>query len=201
MQAQHREAIPLEQILVEGSTYNRHNLKHRLYAAGLKQPVCETCGQDELWYGRVMAMILDHINGVPDDNRIENLRIVCPNCAATLDTHCGRKNQARPIRVECKWCSEEFFARNARQEYCSIDCGMLGGGQKIGDALRGVPRPERRKVERPPYDQLKAELAASNYCAVARKYGVSDNAVRKWLKFYEREQRRAARAHDADLAA
>ena len=42
-----------------------------------------------------MALILDHINGVPNDNRLENLRIVCPNCAATLDTHCGRKNLLR----------------------------------------------------------------------------------------------------------
>jgi len=40
-----------------------------------------------------MSLILDHINGKRDDHRIENLRILCPNCAATLETHCGRKNR------------------------------------------------------------------------------------------------------------
>ena len=44
-----------------------------------------------------MGLILDHINGVRDDNRLENLRIVCPNCAATLETHCGRKNRLEPV--------------------------------------------------------------------------------------------------------
>ena len=51
-----------------------------------------------------------------------------------------------------------------------------------------IRKPERRKVERPPYDQLMAELAASNYSAVGRKYGVSDNAVRKWVRWYEQER-------------
>ena len=80
-----RSRIPLDRILVERSTYSRNHLKERLYDAGLKLPVCELCGQGEEWLGRRLAMILDHINGIRDDNRIENLRIVCPNCAATLD--------------------------------------------------------------------------------------------------------------------
>ena len=53
--------------------------------------------------------------------------------------------------------------------------------------LLGRPKPEFRKVERPPYEKLMAEIEATSYCAVGRKYGVSDNAVRKWLRFYERE--------------
>lgn len=44
--------------------------------------------------------------------------------------------------------------------------------------------------KRPPYKQLLAEIEATSYCAVGRKYGVSDNAVRKWVKFYERERER-----------
>ena len=85
-----REPIPLERVLVERSPYPRSKLKQRLYADGLKQRACELCGQGEQWHGARMSLILDHINGVADDNRLENLRIVCPNCAATLDTHCGR---------------------------------------------------------------------------------------------------------------
>jgi hypothetical protein len=91
--APRRARIPLEEILVRNSTYSRSNLKQRLYDAGLKEPVCELCGQDEDWHGRRMAMILDHKNGIRDDNRLANIQIVCPNCAATLDTHCGRKNR------------------------------------------------------------------------------------------------------------
>jgi hypothetical protein len=85
---------PLTEILVRGSTYHRGHLKRRLYKEGLKQPRCELCGQGECWNGRIMSLILDHINGVSDDNRLENLRIACPNCAATLDTHCGRTSRA-----------------------------------------------------------------------------------------------------------
>ena len=44
--------------------------------------------------------------------------------------------------------------------------------------------PERRKVERPPYEQLLAEIAALGYSGTGRKYGVSDNAVRKWVRWY-----------------
>jgi hypothetical protein len=80
-------------VLVERSSYPRKDVKRRLFAEGLKEPRCELCGQGEIWRGRPMAMILDHINGVRDDHRLQNLRIVCPNCAATLDTHCGRRNR------------------------------------------------------------------------------------------------------------
>jgi transposase-like protein len=57
-----------------------------------------------------------------------------------------------------------------------------------GDALRGAAYPERRKVERPGYEQLLADLGTMSMVAVGRKYGVSDNAVRKWLRAYERER-------------
>ena len=92
--------IPLENILIENSTYNRTDLKKRLYSLGLKKRICELCGQSELWNGTKMSLILDHVNGVHNDNRIENLRIVCPNCNATLDTHCGKNIKNKKITQE-----------------------------------------------------------------------------------------------------
>ncbi len=135
-----------------------------------------------MWRGRRMALILDHINGRSDDNRVENLRIVCPNCAATLDTHCGRKN-GHPAR-ECARCGKPFTATDSRQRYCSRYCGARWD-------RNGVPRPGARKAQRPPYEQLVHEIDESSYLAVGRKYGVSDNAIRKWVRQYEEERKRA----------
>ncbi|MGE5282241.1 MAG: HNH endonuclease signature motif containing protein [Chloroflexota bacterium] len=184
----HKPPIPLEEVLVVGSTYSRGKLKERLFEAGLKERRCEQCGQDESWRGRSMSLILDHINGVPDDNRIENLQVVCPNCAATLDTHCGRKNRREPVRRPCKRCGKEFTAKYRTHKYCSRSCGVRWDRAR----LRGLPHPSERKVARPPYEQLLEEIEATSYLAVGRKCGVSDNAVRKWVRFYERQREREA---------
>jgi ferredoxin len=180
-----RTAKPLSQILVDGSAYNRGKLKQRLYDEGLKERRCELCGQGEVWKGSAMSLILDHINGRPTDNRIANLRIVCPNCAATLDTHCGRKNRVPREPRRCLHCGAAFTPKYASHRYCSQACGSHSRGPR-------APKPEMRKVPRPTYEQLLADLESTSYLAVGRKYGVSDNAVRKWIKTYEADARRGA---------
>jgi hypothetical protein len=180
-QLRRQDPIPLEEILVENSTYSRGSLKRRLYATGLKQRQCELCGQGELWRGRRMALILDHINGVATDNRIENLRIVCPNCASTLDTHCGRNLRLIQDRA-CEACGGTYRPNRVDQRFCSLRCGR----QHERPYMR-VPRPETRKVPRPTYEQLKEDLSHMSWLAVGRKYGVSDNAVRKWIRWYEQD--------------
>ena len=168
----------LEEIMIEGSTFSRSHLKQRLYREGLKARVCEMCGQGEEWRGGTMSLILDHINGVADDHRLENLRIVCPNCAATLDTHCGRHNRRKHFPRPCQVCSSEFTPTYSGQRFCTRKCWRE-------NALTYRAREASRKVERPPYAQLMQELADTNYSAVGRKYGVSDNVVRKWVRWYE----------------
>jgi hypothetical protein len=173
--------IPLEEVMVENSTFNRGHLKKRLYEEGLKQPWCELCGQGEIWRNRRMSLILDHVNGNGRDHRLQNLRIVCPNCAATLDTHCGRNVRLIDLRT-CAMCASKFRPRAVGQRFCSLYCG-----QHHERPEQRTPRPRTRKVTRPTYDQLKVDLSHMSWVAVGRKYGVSDNAVRKWVRWYERD--------------
>ena len=181
--ARQRRRIPLEEILVEHSSYARGQLKRRLFDAGLKQRRCEQCGQGEIWRGRRIGLILDHVNGIRDDNRLTNLRIDCPNCAAALDTHCGRKNRLATRFAECQHCGGRFEVRDSEQRFCSVACAARDRGART----RGRARPSARKVVRPTREQLSAEVGAEGYLAVGQKYGVSDNAVRKWVRAYERE--------------
>lgn len=151
--------IPLIDILTTGSTYNRGHLKERLFNDGIKKRKCELCGQNEMWNGKKMSLIIDHINGVWDDNRIENLRIVCPNCNATLPTHCGKNKKTEEPKIDKRTIltknKEEFLIRS-------------------------------RKVERPDYNTLISEVELFGYTGTGKKYGVSDNTIRKWIKFYEK---------------
>jgi hypothetical protein len=136
-----------------------------------------------------MSLVLDHINGVADDNRLENLRIVCPNCNATLDTHCGRANLRTVQDQSCERCRAAFRPKSARQRFCSRECGTRW-------ERGGLPRPGARRVERPPYEVLVREVKELGWSAVGRRYGVSDNAVRKWVRGYERAHQSASLAGD-----
>lgn len=80
---------PIEYYLTENSHHQSFKLKKRLIKEGLKEPKCESCGIAE-WNGKPAPLELDHINGINTDNRIENLRILCPNCHAQTDTYRGK---------------------------------------------------------------------------------------------------------------
>jgi len=91
-----RPPRPLEELLVSDIEVTSHEFKWRLIRAGLKQPACELCG----WAHRreidgAIPIELDHVNGNRRDNRLENLRILCPNCHALQPMHRGLNQKRR----------------------------------------------------------------------------------------------------------
>lgn len=84
--------IPLEEILVENSTYQSYKLKNRLLESGLKEHRCEKCKRTE-WEGLPIPLELHHINGNNTDNRIENVQLLCPNCHAQTEHYRGKNRK------------------------------------------------------------------------------------------------------------
>ena len=82
--------IPLSEICVENSTYGRGHLKFRLIENGMLRNKCYICNLDPIWNNKKLVMVLDHKNGINNDNRPDNLQLLCPNCNSQTDTFCSK---------------------------------------------------------------------------------------------------------------
>ena len=171
----------LEEILVKDSTYtNTHHLKIKLIKNGIKEYKCEECGISK-WKNKKLSLHLDHINGDNLDNRIENLRILCPNCHSQTETYCKSKTNLFKLRktimkTERK---EKQIKPEIQKNYCSC-------GKEIEKRSKRCPscdKIKQRKVkDRPPREELMLMIKETSLESVGRKYGVSGNAVKKWLR-------------------
>lgn len=161
-----KETKTLEEILIEGSSYKPQDLKKRLIKAGLKSDICEICGQSNVWNGKPLVLQLDHINGNHYDNRLENLRVVCPNCHTQTDTFANKKNKKVNYCIDC---GKEISIKSTRCQSC---------------AAKHFNTYKVDKENRPSRDELLELILSKSFVEIGKMYGVTDNTIRKWCKGY-----------------
>ena len=157
------EKIPLKDKLIKGSNIQSSKLKRELIEAGLKENKCEICGQLPEWNGKQLVLQLDHINGDHYDNRLENLRIVCPNC----HTHTETFGYKRP-NTTCVDCGEEIGSKSTRCKKC---CAVHN-------------KQTQSNPNKPSKEELLNLIKEKSFVEIGKMFKVSDNNIRKWCKRY-----------------
>lgn len=164
-------------IFIENSTANQSTVRRWYLKNTYSQYECSICGQLPIWQGKELALILDHINGVNNDDRLENLRWVCPNCNAQLETT-GSRNPHR---------------KNVAKKYYCLDCGKeISKNAKrcvICQSKKRVVSSEKMPISR---EELKRKIRTMPFTAIGLEYKVSDNAVRKWCDKYNLPRKSSA---------
>jgi hypothetical protein len=157
---------PLEEYMIKNSSYSRGTLKQRILKEGVIPYECLLCKQNNIWNEELLVLILDHINGINNDHRLENLRFLCPNCNSQTATFAGRNVSHKKKQNHCQDCQEKISATAARCRSCA----------------RQADHSRRKVLNRPSKEVLLDQIKLWGYSKTGRHYGVTDNAIRKWLK-------------------
>lgn len=175
-----RKQLPIEIFLNNEKPIKSLSLKNRLIKEGIKNMKCENCGL-EYWQGVQIPLELHHVDGNHFNNNLSNLKVLCPNCHALTDNYRGRAKR----KYEHIVTKHDIHIRNriTSKNYCA-DCG-----KEISRHAKRCKSCEAKKrynaiSKKPERDVLKNIIRHYSFLQIGKKYGVSDNAIRKWCKSY-----------------
>ena len=186
--------MPITDFLIENSTSRGSSgLKKRLIKEGYFTYICSECGIDS-WNAKPLSLQMDHINGCNTDNRLENLRLLCPNCHSQTPTFCrkihantisnrtkeSKTGHAPKIRTKAKELRKIKPPRPIK--FCQTCSKQIRNEATTCKACMTRPT----KIEWPNCETLIAKLAETSYRALGRELGVSDNAIRKHIRNHGR---------------
>lgn len=154
------------EIFAQNSQHARGHVKKRFLRLPNVEKRCAVCGLVD-WMNKPIVLRLDHINGEGDDCRVENLRLICPNCDSQSSTYCGR-NKHTPVRAikTCVVC-HCTLSRAAKFDKCRKHIA--------------VGREPKYKIAWPSREELMLRVSATSINTVAAELGVSWPAVKKHL--------------------
>lgn len=156
-------------IFVQNSTASQATLRKHYLQKSIPYK-CSVCGMQPIWNGQPLTLILDHINGVNNDDRLENLRWVCPNCNQQLDTT-GFKSHKQKVQTpvvtrqyKCAECGNQISESSFYKNKLCVSCAMK----------------KRHKCQHPDRETLQNLITTKSMVAISKQYGVSDKSVVKW---------------------
>lgn len=156
-----------DQIFVKGGLSSTGTIKRVILKNDLINYECALCGMGTIWNDLPLVLRLDHINGISDDNRIENLRFLCPNCDSQSPFFCGRN------RGRNRYKDPEPYV--VKFNICACGKKILSSSKSC-KSCAGFDR--RTKIDWPEVNELCVMVQASSYSEVGRQLGVSGVAVK-----------------------
>ena len=159
-------------IFIQNSQICQSTLRRYYLQGNYTSYECSICNQQPIWQNKELTLILDHINGDNTDDRLENLRWVCPNCNQQLETTSGG-NKRRYAKKYCPDCGVEIHHLSERCKACHL---------KMRKNQSGATIPITR-------NELKNLIRTMPFTKIGIQFNVTDNAVRKWCDNYNLPRR------------
>ena len=156
-----------ENTFIKNSDVCQSVLRKKYFQGNYTPYICSICGLKPFWIGKELTLILDHINGENHDDRLENLRWVCPNCNIQLETSNGRNQRVLSKKYYCVDCGKEISKGSTRCSACSCKSRTISLDEML--------------ISR---EHLKNLIREKSFSELGRLYNVSDNAIRKWCDKY-----------------